>query len=44
MQATRELNPQPSVLETDALPIELVAYAALKKQITAKRKKILSVK
>ncbi len=24
MQATRDLNPQPSVLETDALPIELV--------------------
>jgi hypothetical protein len=44
MQATRELNPQPSVLETDALPIELVAYTALKKQIIAKRKKTFSVK
>ena len=29
-QARRDLNPQPSVLETDALPIELLAYLALK--------------
>jgi hypothetical protein len=26
-QARRESNPQPSVLETDALPIELLAYS-----------------
>jgi hypothetical protein len=44
MQATRDLNPQPSVLETDALPVELVAYAVLKKQVKAKRKKVISVK
>jgi hypothetical protein len=44
MQATRDLNPQPSVLETDALPVELVAYNALKKQIIAKRKKTIPVK
>ncbi len=24
LQGTRDLNPQPSVLETDALPVELV--------------------
>ena len=28
MQGTRDLNPQPSVLETDALPVELVPFAA----------------
>ena len=28
-QARRESNPQPSVLETDALPVELQAYAML---------------
>src|SRR5207253_2550726 len=27
--ARRDLNPQPSVLETDALPIELLAYQSL---------------
>jgi hypothetical protein len=27
-QARRESNPQPSVLETDALPIELLAYTS----------------
>lgn len=26
MQGTRDLNPQPSVLETDALPVELVPF------------------
>ena len=26
-QATRDSNPQPSVLETEALPIELVTYS-----------------
>jgi len=28
-QGTRDLNPQPSVLETDALPVELVPYGGL---------------
>jgi hypothetical protein len=28
-QGQRESNPQPSVLETDALPIELYPYAAI---------------
>ncbi len=28
-QARRESNPQPSVLETDALPIELLTYKEL---------------
>ena len=28
LQGTRDLNPQPSVLETDALPVELVPFAA----------------
>src|SRR3954447_15954206 len=27
LQGTRDLNPQPSVLETDALPVELVPFA-----------------
>src|SRR5512145_816626 len=26
LQGTRDLNPQPSVLETDALPVELVPF------------------
>jgi hypothetical protein len=29
-QGTRDLNPQPSVLETDALPVELVPYGAFR--------------
>ncbi len=28
LQGTRDLNPQPSALEADALPIELVPFAA----------------
>jgi hypothetical protein len=28
LQGKRDLNPQPSVLETDALPVELLPFGA----------------
>jgi hypothetical protein len=32
-QARRASNPQPSVLETDALPIELLAYIPVEEKL-----------